>query len=61
MSGGGIFTLRDRSIDAMPFASVLAEVDPSLQDFVSRKRAWLDHCMHMDGFMYEAPLGLDSE
>lgn len=46
-------------IEAMRLFSKLAEVDPSLQNFVGRDRAWPQLWTNMGGLIYENPPGFD--
>lgn len=51
---------RDDFVEAMRSASIPAEVDPSLRNFVGRERAWKDYWTHTCECIYEAQPGLDS-
>lgn len=51
---------QDCFIETMRFASAPPEADPSLQNLVSRERAWLHNWTHMAGFNQQARLRLDS-
>lgn len=51
---------QNRFIEGTRSASISLEANPSLRIFVGRETAWLDHSMHMGGFKYKTPPGLDS-
>lgn len=50
---------RDCFIEAMRFASIAEETDPSLRNLVVLKRAWLHHLTHIGGIVYDASRGSD--
>lgn len=56
------YLLRQKcSIKATRSASIPVEAEPSLQYSFGPEKVWLDRSLHMGGFLYETPPGLDSK